>query len=137
MEKRTGISQSTWSRGFNKDEFWVNVRKELNARADDVQKRVNETEENKERIIQALRIADDRVEASKRRHGNNKEVESEMDTFAGNEASDIGEEVDDEVTAKMTKEELINEIQKISPEVKRKELETKSREDLIKLFRLL
>ncbi len=113
------------------------MRKELNARADDVQKRVNETEENKERIIQALRIADDRVEASKRRHGNNKEVESEMDTFAGNEASDIGEEVDDEVTAKMTKEELINEIQKISPEVKRKELETKSREDLIKLFRLL
>ena len=135
LEKRTGASQSTWSRVFQKKEFWITVQGKLIKRVDEVNRRVGETEEKKNQMIQAVRIAEDKIEAFKQKYTSGKEIVSDMVKLEDNDASEVGEEHDDVATAKMSKDDLIKEIISLHSDWKKEDLETRNEEELREIFK--
>jgi DNA-binding transcriptional regulator YhcF (GntR family) len=126
LADHTGISQPTWNRAYSRAGFWVEIHRFSDEAVDNVIQNVKHEEKRKDTLIQAMRIAEDKMQyyTDKKDEGKRKRLDSEQ---LPEEVLDIDERLDNEIRMQsMSKQDLITTLLVEFPDLKTEELERMS-----------
>jgi hypothetical protein len=133
LNKVGGVSQSTWNRAFTRPRFWMELRDLSNLAADDAHKAEKEAADDKERITEVLRLAEDKMIYYVQKAKAWKTVNTNVQTLADEDRADNTDRLENHISIqKLTKGQLIKGLLKEFPELHVKDLKIMDIADLRK-----